>query len=270
MTSESREVSIQDGEPLELYEFMVYGQKYRYASCIDNYLFDSHTYAGSTLEHTPFEETNEIPKNNITITCPHNFEMMGFYDGSPPSDVILLTIFQTHRGESNAMAVWTGRVMNGRRKGIKGELFCENVFTSLRRAGLRRHYGRLCPHVLYGPKCKAPEAGFKVETLLDSSAGLTVVASILDTYDDGRFAGGLLEVEISAGRTERRAIKSHVGSTVEITHPLPELPVSAIVTFLPGCKHNVPDCDGFFGNILNYGGLPFSPRQNPMGQSSVF
>lgn len=270
MAFEEREVSIQDGEPIELYEFMLYGQKYRFTSASEDYTFDSQTYLAATISHDEFEQTSEVPKNNITLQVPHDFTMLEFYENVPPSDVILLTIFQTHRGDGDSAAVWVGRVINGLRKESGGELYCENVYTSLRRQGLRRTYGRLCPHVLYGPACKAQDTAFRITVQLDSVGGSIITSSVLASYPDDRFAGGLLEWEQTPGRIERRGLKSHVGNTAVMTHPIPALTGLVDVYLYPGCKHNRPDCNDFFDNIENYGGFPFGQRQNPMGNTSVF
>lgn len=270
MTFEAREVSVQDGAPIELYEFFVYGVKYRYTTAAEDVEFDSQTFLARAISHTDFDQSNEIPKNNITISVPQDFEILGFYEDAPPSDVILLTIFETHRGDTDSAVVWTGRVMNGLRKPEGGELYCENIYTSLRRSGLRRTYSRLCPHILYGAACRAQDTAFRIIVQLDSVSGLTITSSVLGTYDDDRFSGGLLEWEETPGKIQRRGIKSHVGDTALITHPVIGLNGLDNVFLYPGCKHNMQDCQIYFNNIENYGGMPFVPRQNPMGNSSVY
>lgn len=271
MTSEARDLSIQDGAPIELWEFMVYGQKYRYTTASEDYVFDSQTYLSpGALSHSEFEETTEIPKNNITLSVPIDFEILDYYDDVPPDDVILLSIFETHRGEDDAALKWTGSVLNGMRNEEGGELTCENIYTSLRRTGLRRIYSRACPHVLYGPACKAQDTAFRIQVQLDSVDGINITSSVLATFADGRFAGGLLEYEPTPGRIHRRGLKTHAGNAAVMTHALPGLDGLAQVFLYPGCKHDLPDCDDFFDNVENYGGFPFVPRQNPMGNTSVF
>ena len=271
MTFDARETSIQDGEPIELWVFSVYGVNYRYTTAAEDYVFFASTYLARALSHTPFEQTTELPKNNITLYVPRDFEILQFFESMPPSDVILLQIFQTHRGDTDAVPGWTGRVMNSSRKGRVAELYCENVFTSLKRMGLRRPYSLQCPHVVYDPNsCRAVEADFEFTAILDSVAGITLQSTAFAGYPDGRLAGGLLEWEPTPGRLEKRGIKSHVGNTIELTHPVDEMPTLASVRMLPGCKHTLADCDDFFDNVLNYGGTPFIPQKNPMGNSSVF
>lgn len=273
MTFEAFETSLQDGAPIELWVFSVYGVNYRYTTASEDYVFFGSTYLSRALSHSDFEQSAEIPKNNITLQVPRDFEILQFFESMPPSDVILLQIFQTHRGDDDAVPGWTGRVMNASRKGLVAELYCENVYTSLKRIGLRRHYSTTCGHTVYDPtplSCQAPEANFEFNAILDSVAGIELQSTAFANYDDGRLAGGLLEYEPTPGRIERRGIKAHVGNAIQITHPVDGMPTLATVRVLPGCKHTVDDCDDFFDNIKNFGGTPFVPQKNPMGNTSVF
>lgn len=266
------ERSIQDGLPVYLYAFMVYGVTYRYTSASTDIVFDSQTYLAveGDLLHTPIDLTTEVAKSNIRITCPHDFPILVFYESAPPSDVILCNIWRHHRGDSEVAQEWSGRIINATRNPGAAELLGESPYTAIKRSGQRRTYSKLCPHVLYGPACGVVDTTKRVTITLDSVVGLVINASILDTYPDDRFAGGVLEWEPTPGRKERRAIKSHVGGEIEITHPIVGLLGGLSVNVFPGCKHDPDDCDGEFDNMRRYGGFQHVPRQNPMGNTSVF
>lgn len=276
MTSESRELSVQDGSPTELWVFTIYGQNHRYTPGARDYVYLGSTYEGWPLSHTPFERTATIPKNNLTLYVTRDFPMLAFFKRLPPSDVLWLTIFLVHRGEGDVLPLWTGRVMNAERKGRKAEMYCENIFTSLRRNGLEGTYGRNCRHELYSlgdGECNANPDDFVFEAQLDSVNGLQITSAAFPAYmdgDRGRLAGGFLEYEPTPGHIERRGLKFHDGDTVEMTHAIENLAGLAEVRLWPGCAHDRTDCNDNFSNINNYGGFPFVPRLNPMGQSSVF
>lgn len=270
MTFETREVSVQDGAPVELYTFTVYDTLYRYTSAAQNVTHQSQFYQAYAINRSEIESTDELPRNDLTIDCPLDFPILAFYDSAPPSDVILLSISRFHRGDLDSVVWWRGRVLNGKREGDRGLLYCENKFTALKRTGLRRLYTSMCPHVLYGPACRVVEASFSATATLDGVSGIELDSTAFAALPDGRLAGGLISWEPEAGRIERRGIKSHVGQRVEITHPIPGLESLATVTYSPGCTHQRQVCDQVFDNIVNYGGFPFVPRQNPMGNTSVF
>lgn len=270
MTFESHELSAQDGSPFELFTFRLYGQNFRYTNEKTTQVVDGLTYEAWPIAHDEIKRTDKMEKQSITLDVPTDFPILQLYDDAPPSDVITLQIAQIHRGDNEPISFWNGRVMTGLRQGNRGQLYCENVYSSQKRQGLRRLYGRLCPHVLYGPACRAVDVDFRIEIQADSVFGPQLRSAILSTYPDGRFAGGLVEFEPTPGRIERRGVKSHVGDLITLTHAITD--ITALDTFFLylGCKHDLTDCDETFGNAVNYGGWPYIPRISPMGSSSVF
>jgi uncharacterized phage protein (TIGR02218 family) len=185
---------------------------------------------------------------------------------------VLLSIIRVHRGEAEQVPWWSGRVLNCDWRDGQAQLRCENIYTSLRRTGLRRLYQRNCPHVLYdGNSCRLLKGDFATPATVVSSDGRLVTLSGIGAIALGRLAGGFLEWVVSIGRTERRGIRSHGGGgLLELTHQIPDLPDGAAVIVYPGCAHNLEDCDTFFDNAVNYGGWPFIQDKNPMGGSNVF
>lgn len=270
MTFDAREVSDELGSPYELYIFRLYGVNYYFTTAATDQQIDATTYEAQPIKRTEISDANDLEKQNIELTVPQDFPILLLYDEAPPSDVITLQVKAIHRDDTEVVTIWNGRVIAGSRQGSSGRLYCENVFSSMRRSGLRRLYGRLCPHQLYGNACGAVSSSFRILVPVDAVGGLEVESTILSTYPDDRFAGGMIQYEPTPGKVLKRGIKSHVGSILTITHPMPELGALAEIYVYLGCKHTLTDCDETFGNAPNYGGWPFIPRLSPMGQSSVF
>lgn len=274
MTFEARETSEQEGSPIELFTFRVYGTNFRYTNEATDQTIDALVYQAYAIEHDEIHRTDKAERQNITLTVPKDFPILALYDTAPPSDVITLTIATIHRGDDEVAEFWNGRVLNGIRSSTlgsnKGQLYCENVRSSMKRSGLRRLYGRLCPHQLYGTACGIANTSFRIEVTVDAVLGIEVHSSVLATFPDGRFAGGYIEFEPTPGRIERRGIKSHAGDTLLITHPIDNFDALSTMFVYLGCKHTLEDCEATFANSINYGGWPFIPRLSPMGQSSVF
>lgn len=273
MSFKENEESIESASPLELYVFTVYGTNYYFTSQGRDVTVDSILYLSYPLNRSEIENTDETPRNDMTIECDLDFPILAFYEAAPPSDVIKFQLKRIHRDDDDNELVtfWRGRVMNGKREKGRGKLYCENKYTSIKRTGLRRGYGRLCPHELYGTKCGAVENDFSFTTTLDGVSGIELDASFFATYDSGQLAGGVLYYEPTPGVIERRGIKSHVDTRIEITHPIPGLAALETVVVSPGCTHDLSafGCQ-FFARELSYGGWPNVPRVNPMGNSSVF
>jgi uncharacterized phage protein (TIGR02218 family) len=272
MTFEAEEESKERGSPFELYEFMVYGRVLRFTTEPQDVENDGKLYTTAPIRRSEFEETGELSRNDITLTTARDFPVSEFFRVSPPSEVILLTIWEVHRHDamSEAVVVWSGRVLNVTKRGLQATFECQNVFTSLLQPGLRRTYGRMCPHVLYGPSCKAPEEDFKFTADVTDVDGLQIQAGAFAGFDDGRLAGGFLEWEALPGQIEKRGIKAHEGSSIYLTHAIEGLGGGATVTAAPGCAHDPEDCTVFFSNYPNYGGFPDVPTKNPFGTNSIF
>lgn len=271
MSYDTIERSVQDAAPVELYTFQVYTTAYRYTSAAQDQTVDLRRYEAQQIQRSAPEASGEIARNNITLRTRHDFPITAFFDGVPPSSVVLLKIDRIHRGDDTVRPFWNGRVLSCKFEGDEAVLHCENIYTSLRRPGLRRLYGRGCPYALYGTECRADPEQFRIAATLASVDGRTLESATFDAIADGRLAGGFVQFEGVTGEQQVRGITSHEGPFVNITHPFVELEAGADVVVLPGCGHNVDDCQNFFDNIDNYGGLaPYLAGKNPFGSNSVF
>lgn len=271
MTYDTNERSVQDAAPIELYTFQVYQTVYRFCTASTNQTVQLRTYTAAAIKRSAPESTGEIARNNITIRTRADFPVTDLFNGVPPSDVVLLVIQRLHRTDTVPQPFWNGRVLSCKYEGDEAVFHCENIYTSLRRTGLRRKFGRGCPWVLYGPDCRAVEAEHAVSVTLTDVDGRSLSGAGFNVGSDGRFAGGYVKWESAPGIVHQRGIVGHDGDTVTITYPIPELSSGTTISASPGCKHNLADCDAFFDNVENYGGLaPYLAGKNPFGNNSVF
>lgn len=272
MTYDAKETSAQDGQPVELYEFIQGPNTFRYTSWDIDVVHATKTYLAESISRSEFENTGEFPRNDIDVTAPTHFPVSRLFRFAPPSQVVLLVISEIHNTDLDAEKIvkWRGRVLNVDWSEGNSVLHCENIYTTLRSPGLRRKYQRGCPHVLYGPACKVVDTAHKVVASLTVVNGISLTSPTFDLHADTHFDGGFLEWEYAPGLTEKRAIRSHIGDTITITHPIPGLESGASIDAYPGCDHTLPTCDSKFSNSENYGGFPDTPQQNPFGGDSVF
>lgn len=185
-----------------------------------------------------------------------------------------LTIFQGHDGDPAVefLAVWSGRVISGSRKGIVATLVCEPVSTSMKRPGLRRRYQYGCPHALYGPQCGANRDAFSVTAAVMAVSGATV------TFDNGwngafpeaNFLDGLLEFTENGVMALRTILRVNTGlNRITVSGKVAGLGVGETVKLSLGCNHQMTGCNAF-GNIVNFGGQPWIPKKNPIGFVNQF
>lgn len=270
MTFDARERSADQGQPVELFTFLRGYLAWRYTSADRDVVVDGHTFATTIIKRGGLNDSGEVAKAGLKLTVPRDFAIADMFRVSPPTDTIALTVNKFHLGDNELASLWTGRVVGCSFGGSFAELDLDPTYTSLDRNGLRRAYQRQCPHVLYGPSCRANKDAFKAIGAVTTIAGLTVSAAAFAAQPDGYWAGGWIEWEIATGIFERRFVLEHTASTVTLANPATGLTVGAAFNAYPGCPHTMQVCLDRFNNLLNYGGMPYIPQKNPFGGNPIY
>lgn len=265
MAYSTNETSVQSGAPVELYEFRSGSDFYRYTSADANVVYQSKTYEAVVISRGDIEATVEVARNPLKINCSINVGVLNLFLYSPPGEVVTLSIFRMHRGDSEAVTIWMGRVLNVTWAGSQASIHCESVYSSIKRPGLRRMYQKACPHVLYSGPCGVNSSAFRVNASVLSVSTTTVNVSGIGAYAADYFAGGYLEWEYETGKFERRAIQSNTTSAVVISSRIQLLAGGVTVRLYPGCNHTLSVCNSKFSNVVNFGGFPWIPQKNPFG-----
>lgn len=263
------ERSVQLSAPIEIYEFQSGNGFWRYTSAEADVIFDRETYFSRPVKRTPVAVTEEQSRNSMTITGPRNLEVADAFRITPPTAVISLIVRRVDRVSGDAAVVWSGRLLNVGWRGSSVELQCEPSSFSLDRNGLRRVWGPQCPHVLYGTKCKVDRFAFRTVARVTGVSGDTVT---VDTLEAKPYAGGfILRVGTDAGNISHlHYIRSFTGTTLRISGRANYFEPDDIVEIFPGCNHTTAVCSGTYNNILNYGGQPYFPNNNPFEGDQVY
>jgi hypothetical protein len=276
MTLAAYDASRNLGEPIELYYF-------RYG--VDAAAFHAHTdsekpftYAGVTYDPQPLKRgkvssSQSLDKSVMTIQTSLSSPIAELFRVYPPSEVVTIVIRRGHVGDPDEDfgVVFTGRVQQCTRDGRQAELSCVPASTSIRRSGLRRHYQLTCPHVLYDQddgSCKASKAAGTISPVVVQTVQyltFTLPVAWAGALDTKSFVGGMVEWAGPNG-TERRSIirVSTDGLTITLNGPTSGLVDLASVAMVLGCPHNLAGCESLHNNILNYGGMPYIPSENPI------
>ena len=264
MTYDATERSIQDGEPVELFRFAKGVVSFTYTSANESITFNNETYEPRAISRSEISETERVDKSPITVTAARDIEISTEFIGDIPPLPITLTIFRTHRADGEFITFWKGRVAGHDFQGSRLVLNCESILTSLRRAGLRRHYTPNCPHTHYDSGCRVVKTLFQSTGTLDSVNGVTLTGSIFSAQADGFFTGGELEFG-----DEKRLIRTHVMDTITISRPITGLVAGNEVDAFAGCDHTLTTCINKFNNLVNFGGFPLIPRKNPFSGDAI-
>ena len=269
MSFDTRERSVQTGEPVELYTFTRDAQVWRFTSADRDKTVSAQTYTAAIITRSDIESGSELARSPLRLEVPRDFAVADLWRVAPPTSRVTVLLRQYHEGDSELVTLWTGRILNVEFEGARANILCEPVFTTVKRIGLRRLYQRQCPHALYGTRCGVNRADFDVAGTVASISGAAVSVSAASSFADGYFSGGYLEFQPSAGVYERRFIEAHAGAALTIMGSTFGLAVSTSVTLYPGCAHTLAVCQSKFSNAANYGGMPWMPESNPFGGSAV-
>jgi len=285
MTYASIESSPAEGRPYFLYQFIEATQVWRFTSRADAWISagsggDIITWDAAALSHGDVVQTSEIERGRLELNWPLSHPFARRFLAPLSNQPMTLTIFRGHEqvlGET--VAHWKGRVVGAEVEGQRIILQAESVFSTLRRAGVRAKYQRLCRHALYGRGCGLDIALHWQTGTVTASAGPVVTILEAATEPDGWYRGGVLRFGMELG-----FITNHAGATLTLSRPMPELaaaiatpdldpdtgePLLVLADIAPGCDLRAATCAAKFGNLANFGGFPEIPGRNPFGGSSI-
>jgi uncharacterized phage protein (TIGR02218 family) len=189
----------------------------------------------------------------LTTTARDN-EVAKLFIRSHPGPV-KLTIYRVHRGDTDIVPQWIGRVVNVEFSGLIAKITCEPIYTSLERGGLRGMFQRLCRHALYDSGC-----GLNSSALRDVATITSVVGSMITVVPmnrpSGWYTGGYIEV----GDVEKKMIRNHSNDILTLTVVTASLRPGVAINLYAGCAHDRNACLNKFNNFDNYDGFEFIPN----------
>lgn len=268
MTYKTVEESIQDGEPVELYEFAQGITRWSYSSGVGEFEFTGLIYRGTSIVRDRIKQSGDVFKDGIKITLPRDNQLAARLLTYESENVTTLTIRRVHQMDSDlgAVTLWKGRVVGSKANGNTIELTCESVYTSMKRQGLRATFELNCRHRHYGPGCNVNREAYKVSTVVNTVSSPTkLIISDVAGNPNGHFTGGVVEFANGASRF----IVSHFGDTIELSYSIGFAAGGMAVNVYPGCDRTTATCRDKFDNLINHGGFPFIPIRNPFNGSSI-
>lgn len=272
MTFGLYESSYNSGHPINLYYFRfgsVPNAFYAYTDSDTPVVHEGVTYKPIPIQRGVVTASGALDKAAMEIRTPHDSEISDLFRVYPPGQVVTLKVSQGHLtdGDAEFLVLWTGRVVSVSRQDYEAVISCEPVQTSLRRSGLRRNYQYGCPHVLYGPKCRASKAAatFPFEV---SSVGSTFIVMQDAWYAPSevyRFITGMVEWDTDRGVEVRTILACDPDAkTLSLSGDTRAMMAGDTIRLIWGCGHMMDHCKHLHNNIQNYGGQPWIPTKNPI------
>lgn len=277
MSYDDGETSSFKGGTITLYRFQVNVNRFfRYTDSEKDFVFGDEVFEAFPISSSDVTNTSLLDRTPYEIKVPKTLPLANFLKEFPPSYVMRAEVFLVHPelAPDERQRIFVGKLTGISTKGPEGLIICDTMDSSFRNPGLRRTYQRQCPHVLYGPACKAAKTALGLE-VLPLSAGLNTLAlgDFPIAEDPASYLGGTAEWDVEDGKVVRNIIGAYRDVDtlrLSLAGPASSAEPGSIVAVYKGCERTEASCGDRFGNILNYGGQPWIPLENPIGSISTF
>lgn len=273
------EMSRVEGQPATLYLFQwgtAAASVFAYTDSDVPVIFDGRTYEPTVIGRMGIEASGSLDQKSLEIDISKKAGFCRLYATSPPSVKVGLQIMQGHitDGDQDFAAIWSGVVKNVNQEKPYAKIVAEPLDSLLARPGLRRYYMYGCPYVLYNSiTCKAnPDTHKKVLTPTFIGANfIRLSPGWSGALAGDKYLGGYLQWTDTNGNTQTRtAIDFGATENEIIIGSSRELSAGQQVTLYVGCQRNESACRDLHSNIVNYGGQPYIPLENPVDYSNRF
>jgi hypothetical protein len=230
------------------------------------------TYLPLAITRSEIQDSAERAKGVLTITMPIDAPCVSWWRPYAPSSTIGVTWLAMHRGSSDIVVEWVGRVIGPKYSDSTLTLSCEPTKTNARSRGLELRWQRGCPLAVYSQglgMCNLNPDDFAVPGTVEDFSGLSLQASAFSSATFA-LAGGYITWVREDGETETRSIMAHtLGSDVIVlNYGTDTLTDGMDVIAYPGCPHNWQACVDR-GNSDNYGGSLYLPNKDPFNGNPV-
>lgn len=273
MTTVARETSDYSGEPIWLFDFVIGTRHYRYTTAETEQTYDFQLWQPAAIERARKQISDRLDDARMDITCDRELDVVLRLRVPPLPSPCRVKILKTHRGETDWIQDWAGVVTRVGLGMAEATLRCTAEIALNDVQSHRLYFSTNCPYVVYDEHCQADRQLFRTLGTVSAISGLDVTVPAVSALADGRFTGGMLEWQHPTdGAVERRWVASHTGSVLSLVERTGSLEVGTQVTVYWGCDRSK---DGTFGcvsfdNILNFGGEPYIPPDNPFAGKTLF
>lgn len=265
-TYAASEASIQDGAPIELYDFYCGVSEWHYTSSEADFTDAESTLYTSTAISIPddIESTDEDVRADIDIIVPRTNPLAELFRIIAPTRVVTVQIREVHRGESDYAALWFGQILSAVQDGATYKLKCSALSASEIRSGPTERVQKTCNNTLFDSRCGLDPADFKHDTTVTAIVeNIVTVASV----GSGPYAAGELIWVDSDGNTNSRFIESIATLALTLQRPPYGLSVSDAVTLYPACNLSVDACLNTYNNLANMRARPHLTTKNAFDEA---
>lgn len=266
MTYATFENSTENARPIELFEFNLNGEFFRYVSDTVDFTVTGNEFTREVVSRSSMSvSAGQRDKQGVDVRLPAGNAFVRKYILIVPGKKPLFTLYRVHRHDPDKELVVAFRGQ------VRSVTFLDDSsvasvavdpLTSARTRPMPRHtYQNLCNHMLYDERCTIDETSVSFRKFLPVTAasGSTITATGAGAFGSDFFVAGFVEFD-----GDFRLITAQATDVLTLILPFGVSPVGQTLRFQAGCKHRLStDCLTKFNNVVNFGGFPYVPTKNP-------
>lgn len=262
MTFQATETSQDQGSPIEIYEFLLGGEAFRFTTDEVERVVDALTYEPAEISRSRITLGPEQRSDVLEIELPSSNPLVQRYINSVPGQRANLTIRRFHRldGDDETIVVFKGVIRSAgfTLNGSTSRIAAIPLTAALSRTIPRFTYQGLCNHVLYDTRCKVVQNNFRLQANVSVVSGDEITVPGAAGFGADFFVGGF----VSFGAVDFRMVLAQTGDVLRLLLPFETSPLNQQVDVFAGCDHTLATCDAKFDNVINYGGNNFVPLKD--------
>lgn len=265
------ELTIDDSQPVELYEFSSVNGNFYFTSDVLDWSADGNTYLSvSGLTRTKIAiGTQDNDKNELTVSIPTSVQVAYAWAFAVLPPQMDITIKRVDREGGGTYIIWKGKVSTIEVLENMAMFRCPTRFSSILTARVPTVVIQpQCNHILYDSRCGLNRNDYKYTADVTSVVGSILFIDISLPASNGTFGpnNDFLNGEVVRLLTgERRTITgtNFTGTSVTISYPL-EIEVGESIEITEGCDHLQLSNYGCFkfNNLVNFGAFPLVPGED--------
>lgn len=260
------EQSVSSSAPVEGYKFIGSFKTYLYTSADKAQIINGETYLPIAVKRSNIKAgTQEDDNLSLDLDLPFDIDVIRDYAYSQTPPKLLLEVYRQQFDDEFAWSLfWKGIVRGFNVSGRTAKVQVPSIFSLALQGEIPNVYFQTpCNHVLYDQRCGVLRSDHRYV------ADIQAVAKTIITLQ----AAGPTAHILSAGEIvnlrngERRLILDNEGAVVSIGYPFVDLRPGDQVELVKGCDHSLSACKAKFDNVINFGGFPYIPSDNPFSGS---
>lgn len=248
-------------QPAELFHIWYGSTHWRYTSAEEAITYSGNEFLPAGVKRGTVGYDSNLEVSVLEVTFARMTAPIAQYIALNPLELVWIEVLRVFREQSpvEAGVVFLGQIRSVSFVGLSCVAECVGFEHFLRQPVPVFRYGPQCNWTVFDSRCGVSSAAYTNAVYLTgvSSNGLELTGKF-GVREDGFFSGGVLSWSGTS-----RMIVNHIGNSISLRYRIAGLQAGHTVSVYAGCDRNVETCRDKFDNVINFGGDPFIPDDNP-------